>query len=354
MRILQFIDSLAVGGAERMAVNLANLFTRKGIPNILITSREIGPLQVYVTASESLFCLEKKSTLDIIAFARLVKIAKKFKPTHLHVHDSSIYWAALLKKFLPNTTLIWHAHYGGLVGDEGRFGSKIKYISSHIDLVITVNQELRNWVKRGFSDIKEVAYIENFPDLPQKINRGNTRPEILCLANLKTPKNHHLLIRSFAEFLKKFPHYKLKLVGSTDDQEYVNSLKEEIAALNIQASVIFAGETLDLISSFEDAEFAVLSSDIEGLPVSLLELGLAQVPIIATWVGQCKELLGKGKFGFLTPPGDEKKLYEMLIFVAENRKVAIDKASSFYTHVSEKYGFKNFIDKYYILLNQNN
>jgi glycosyltransferase involved in cell wall biosynthesis len=143
-------------------------------------------------------------------------------------------------------------------------------------------------------------------------------------------------------------------VGSTDDQDYVNSLKEEIESLGIQGSVTIAGQTLDLISSFEDAEFAVLASDIEGLPVSLLELGLAKVPIIATSVGQCIQLLGKGKFGFLTPPGDEKKLTEMLIFVAENKDVAIDKAIDFYTHVSDKYGFRNFIDKYYILLNQSN
>jgi len=354
MRILQLIDSLAVGGAERMAVNLANLFTRKKIPNILIASREKGPLQGFVNYSDGLYCLDKKSTFDFKAYIKLIKLAKKFKPTHLHVHDSSIYWAVLLKRFLPNTILIWHAHYGGLVGNENRFGSKLKFIASQIDFVIAVNQELRSWVEKKFPNTTKVAYIENFPDLPQKINRENIKSEILCLANLKSPKNHHLLIRSFAVFLKKFPEYKLRLVGSTNDQVYVNSLKEAIKNLGIQANVIFAGQTLDLISSFEDAEFAVLTSDIEGLPVSLLELGLAKVPIISTAVGQCSELLGNGKFGFLTPPGDDKKLCEMLIFIAENKEVAIDKSSGFYTHLSEKYGSKNFLDKYFILLNQIN
>lgn len=354
MRVLQFIDSLAVGGAERMAVNLANLFDRNGISNILITSRETGPLEVFVNKKDSLFCLRKTSTLDLKAFFRLVKLAKEFSPTHLHIHDSSIFWAVLLKKFLPKSTLIWHAHYGGFGGSQSRFGDKIKFIASKIDLVITVNLELCTWVKQELPTIKEVAFIENFPDLPQTINRNNTKKEILCLANLKEPKNHHLLVRSFADFLKIFPDYTLKLVGTTDDQPYYNSLQEEIIKLKIQSNIWIAGQTLDLISSFEDAEFAVLSSDIEGLPVSLLELGLAKVPIISTSVGQCEDLLGYGKFGFLTPAKNEIKLTESLIFVAENKEIAIEKASEFYIQVLEKYGFKNFINKYLTLLNLTN
>jgi len=354
MRVLQLIDSLAVGGAERMAVNLANLFDRKEIPNILVTSREIGPLEVFVNKRDALFCLGKTSTLDFRAFFKLVKLTKEFNPTHLHVHDSSIFWAVLLKKFLPKSTLIWHAHYGGFSGAQNRFGDKIKFIASKIDLVITVNIELCNWVKQKFPTIKKVSFIENFPDLPQTINRKNTKKEILCLANLKEPKNHHLLIRSFAQFLKKFPDYRLKLVGTIEDQQYYDSLKEEIMKLKIQANILIAGQTLDLISSFEDAEFAVLSSDIEGLPVSLLELGLAKVPIISTSVGQCKDLLGNGEYGFLTPAKNEIKLTETLIFVAENKEIAIEKALEFNTQVLERYGFKNFISKYFVLLNPTN
>ena len=354
MKILQLIDSLAVGGAERMAVNLANLFTKKGITNLLISSRAEGPLSQLILDRQSFYCLGKKSTIDLKAFKKLLQIAKEFQPTHLHVHDSSIYWAFLLKKFLPNTKLIWHAHYGGLSTTDNRFGNKIKFIAPAIDFVIAVNQDLRDWVKTEFPSIKASAYIENFPDLPEKVNRKETKPEILCLANLKAPKNHHLLVHSFAEFSKMHPAYKLKLVGSTDDEAYLNSLLEEIEKLQIQSQVIIAGQSLDLLTIFKDAEFAVLSSDIEGLPVSLLELGLAKVPIISTEVGQCKELLGNGKFGFLTPPRDETKLAEMLTFVSENKDIAQQKADEFYLHVSEKYGFKNFIDKYFLLLNQDN
>ncbi len=354
MKILQLIDSLSVGGAERMAVNLANLFTRKGISNVLVSSRKEGPLAQFILNRESYYCLGKKSTFDVSAFRKLLKLAREFEPTHLHVHDSSIFWAFMLKKFLPNTKLIWHAHYGGLFTSDSRFGNKIKYIASSIDYVIVVNQDLKAWVKTEFPAIIATAYIENFPDIPFKVKREHPQSEILCLANLKSPKNHHLLVRSFAEFLKTSPGYKLQLVGSTDDIQYLESLKKEIEKLEIQSHVTIAGQSLNLIGYFENAEFAVLSSDIEGLPVSLLELGLAKVPIISTEVGQCKELLGKGKFGFLTPPGDEIKLTEMLTFVSENKELAEKKAEAFYFHVSEKYGFKNFIDKYFLLLNQDN
>lgn len=352
MRILQLIDSLAVGGAERMAVNLANLFSKEEIPNILISSREKGPLAEFVHDKKSIYCLGKKSAFDFSAFRMLLKIGKEFKPTHLHVHDSSIFWAVLLKKFLPATELIWHAHYGGFFTSESRFGNKIKFIASSIDYVIAVNYDLKLWVEKEFPKIKSTAFIQNFPDIPEQINRDKPQAEILCLANLKPPKNHHLLVRAFADFLKKSPGYKLKLVGSTDDKSYLESLNKEIENLGILPHVEIAGQSLNLSESFEKAEFAVLASDIEGLPVSLLELGLAKVPIVSTEVGQCSELLGHGEFGFLTPPGDEIKLSEMLTFVAEHNSFAKMKANAFHSHVSEKYGSKNFIDKYNLLLSQ--
>lgn len=352
MRVLQLIDSLSVGGAERMAVNLANAFSSEKIATSLISSREAGPLEAFLAEPENLYCLHKKSTFDLKAFGRLVKLATKFKPTHLHVHDSSVYWAVALKKMLPGTKLVWHIHYGGLFGEEKRFGDKIKFISSQIDFAIAVNQELASQLQEAYPTIKHVAYIENFPDLPKKINRNKVKREILCLANLKAPKNHHLLIRSFAKFLPHFPDYTLNLVGSNEEGSYLTSLRELISQLSLEDHVRFSGQILDLSKAFEAAEFAVLPSDSEGLPVSLLELGLAQVPIVCTSVGQCPELLGQGRYGLLTPAGDEEKLAESLIFMAENKAIAHEQAAHFFAHVSEKYGAVNFVKKYRTLLNQ--
>ncbi len=346
MRILQVIDSMAVGGAERMAVNIANLFSKENIPNILVASRSKGPMNDFLQEQDSFICLDKKSFFDIKAFRRLVSTARNFKPTHIHVHDSSVFWGVLLKQFIPSCKLIWHAHYGGFNGDDQRFGNKIKFIAGSIDAVITVNEELKDWIEKELTKIRNVAYIQNFPDLPTAISRQSPSDVILCLANLKPPKNHHLLVNAFLEFTKLKPSYKLKLVGATDNSSYLSEIKEIIRRGGMEDSVLIEGTQLNLTPYLEEAQFAVLSSDVEGLPVSLLELGLGKVPIITTAVGQCNTLLNQGKFGYLAQKGNKTELLEAMVHVAENISEANQKAELFASHVSAKFGNMNFFEKY--------
>jgi glycosyltransferase involved in cell wall biosynthesis len=345
---------MAVGGAERMAVNIANLFAKENIPHFLVASRSNGPMNNFLMDKESFLCLEKMSFFDIWAFKRLVYKARHFKPTHIHVHDSSVFWGVLLKKFVPNTKLIWHAHYGGFYGKDQRFGDKIKFIESSIDAVITVNEELKYWIERELTKIQNVAYIQNFPDLPVAITRQNPKEVILCLANLKPPKNHHLLVNAFLEFVKLHPSYKLKLVGSTENLSYLSEIKEMISITGMENSIQIEGTQLDLTPYLEEAQFAVLSSDVEGLPVSLLELGLGKVPVITTAVGQCESLLEQGKFGYLVEPGNKDHLLQIMLQVAANISEANGKAELFANHVSANFGSMNFLKKYSNLLNGQN
>jgi glycosyltransferase involved in cell wall biosynthesis len=351
MRILQLIDSMAVGGAERMAVNISNLFSNENIPNILVASRSNGPMNDFLLAKESFLCLHKQSFFDFRAFKNLVSTARNFNPTHIHVHDSSVFWGVLLKQFIPSSKLVWHAHYGGFSGDDQRFGNKIKFFAGSIDAAITVNEELKNWIEKELTQIRNVAYIQNFPDLPVPVSRQNPSDVILCLANLKPPKNHHLLVNTFLEFVASHPTYLLKLVGSTDNPVYLSEIKEIIRKKGMMDKIHIEGTHLNLTPYMEEAQFAVLSSDVEGLPVSLLELGLGKVPIITTAVGQCGALLEKGKFGYLVEQGNKEELLKAMKHVAVNISEAKDKAELFASHVSAKFGNMNFLEKYTHLIN---
>lgn len=355
MRVFQLIDSLAIGGAERMAVNLANMFSDKSIPHLLVASRQSGPLGELLSDQNSFRTIGKIKTLDIKAFRKLVRLAREFNPTHLHVHDSSVFWGVALKIFIPKVQLIWHAHYGGFSSSDQRFGGKLKFIQSGIDFMIAVNEDLLVWAGKEIPKVKRKAFIENFPDVsgvfkkPERISKN-----IICLANLKSPKNHQLLISAFSEFLKKRPDFELLLVGSCPDPIYLSEVEKLIAKNDLGLSVKIVGEVLDLRPYFETSRFAVLASQAEGLPVSLLELGLAKVPILCTKVGQCQDLLDDGKLGYLVPPDDLEAMTAMLIDLADNPQEASTKAGLFYQKVKENYGKENFLKKYTELLELKN
>ena len=61
-----------------------------------------------------------------------------------------------------------------------------------------------------------------------------------------------------------------------------------------------------------------LSSDSEGLPLSLAEAMSAELPIVSTAVGGVPKVVVEGETGFLTPAGDEEKLREKIRTLVED------------------------------------
>ncbi|GAB3218777.1 glycosyltransferase [Algoriphagus aestuariicola] len=351
MRVLQLIDSLDVGGGERMAVNLANYFSENQIPNLLISTRKGGPLEKLIKSPNSLEVFSKSNVLDLATFIRILRKVRSFDPSIIHAHDSSIFWAALIKLLYPKAMLVWHAHYGGFSSANGRFGKKIKFLQAAIDRVIVVNSELLAWVKSDFSMIPKAAYIGNFPDRVSECHVEREKLKwIISVANLKKPKNHVVLVRAFSEFIKSHTGYKLALIGTMDDPEYVEEVNRVIQAEDVQEHVHLLGPVMELKEWFDKARMGILSSHVEGLPVSLLELGLSGVPVISSRVGACGDLLEAGRCGYLVEPNDSGELSMAMRNLVDNKEETRVKAMRFENKVKTEFGGDSFFRKYSALL----
>ena len=112
MRILQIIDSLEAGGAERMAVNYANSLAITIEFSGLVVTRKEGPLLNQVSNKVSYLYLDKKGTIDLKSLFKLRKFVIENKVEVIHAHSTSFFLAFLLKLSGPNLKLIWHDHYG--------------------------------------------------------------------------------------------------------------------------------------------------------------------------------------------------------------------------------------------------
>ena len=76
MRVLQLIDSLDAGGAERCAVSLANGLAQEIEQSLIVVTRKEGILKKQLGAKVSYFFLGKKSAFDLKALRRLKTIVK--------------------------------------------------------------------------------------------------------------------------------------------------------------------------------------------------------------------------------------------------------------------------------------
>ncbi|WP_442844678.1 glycosyltransferase [Leeuwenhoekiella sp. H156] len=315
MRILQLIDSLEIGGAERMAVNYANALQRRIAVSALCVTRKEGDLKALIDPEVQYLYLERMRTLDILAVLRLKRFIQKHRIEIVQAHGSSIFIGVLVKIMTPGLKLIWHDHYGKSEFLAARKATGLKLMWSYIDGIFAVNEKLKNWSIERLK-VKKTFYIKNFIaealpfDADFKIS-GAKGKRMVCVANLRPQKNHHLLLDAFKLVLEQDTAYTLHLFGSVPDSLYAKSLIERIEAEPFSKSVFYHGTYLKMSAILPHFDIGVLSSVSEGLPLALLEYGQAGIPVITTDVGQCRAVLGD--FGKLVPANNSAAFVQAIL-----------------------------------------
>ena len=347
MKILQIIDSLEIGGAERMAVNMANVFNDSKIENALVCTRSKGPLANFLPPIVSVFEINKKSSIDFFAFHELVKLVSIYQPSIIHVHSTSLFWGVLVRMFHPNVKLIWHDHNGNRKKESNLL---IKFFLKFVSGVIVVNQDLLEWVNSQLPR-KKSQLIGNFPLLkfqPGVVKNGFV---ILHLANLRNPKDHLNLVESIRILKAKTNvQFEVWCVGKDSKDAYSDIIKEKISAYNLGETIKIFGAVENTALCIQRASLGVLCSESEGLPVSLLEYGLGALPTVVTNVGQCADVVGHGKFGTVVQASSPMDLADALAWHIQNIADSIDLGVKFKQHVEENYGPQRFIQDYQKML----
>lgn len=312
INVLQLIDSLSVGGAERVSINYANGISQiDGFKSFLCATREEGLLKEFIDSKVGYMFMNKKSNKDINSYKNLISFIKKNKINIIHAHSSSFFTASIVKIF-TGVKIVWHDHYGKSEDLISRPFFMLRFLSIFFSYVISVNDLLKNWaLKTLFIKDESVKYIQNYADLKfsdRIVELPGTNKRIVLLANLREQKNHFLAIKSFEKLLLKnstYEDWSLLLVGRDFEDDYSSQIKDYISQNNLEKNVFILGARTDTADILKSCDIGILSSDSEGLPVALLEYGLSNLPVISSNVGQCKEVLNNGKCGILVSKNDE-------------------------------------------------
>ena len=320
MKVLQLIDSLATGGAERMAVNLANLLSSHVESSCLCSTRKEGALKNAINPDVKYLFLNRKNTIDFAAFKKLKSFIKKEKITHLHENGTSFLIATWVKWRLPHVKLIWHEHHGKRIYSGKRENKMLIFCSRYFDKVITVNEDLKKWCLR-YLNATQVSYLPNFiPETYFKFEESIKREEVVvCLANLRAPKDHLNLLNAFVNVNEKHPNWTLWLLGKDANDEYSKKLKSFVASHNLEHVVKFLGPQENVFQWLSRAKIGVLSSKSEGFPMALLEYGASCLGVISTNVGYCGEVVNDN--GIIIPKENSKALEEaILLYIEDSNK----------------------------------
>jgi glycosyltransferase involved in cell wall biosynthesis len=340
LRIMHVIDSLALGGAERVALNHFHGLNEHGQRTWLCATRREGPLKDLIRSPEYYHFLGKKHAVDLLAFLRLIRYIRNNRIQILHAHSSSLVWA-IAAKWMASVPVVWHNHNGGSLLLPGRIQFILAFLCRWADHVISVNQPLVEWTVSviGLPPSK-VTYLPNFPDLAfpasvPKREQSNKVPIIICVANLRFPKDHSILVAALEILVKEGHDFKTWLVGKDFHDHYSTALKEQILLAGLGEKVQLLGERTDISGLLQQADIGVLSSASEGFPVAILEYGLASLAIVSTDVGECSAVLGDD--GIIVAPSDAWALAKGLLTLLKNPSLRTILGTQFSDKVRELY-----------------
>lgn len=344
IRVLQIIDSLHAGGAERVAVNYANGLVDFVDASHICVTRDEGPLFDSIDSKVGYIFLNKTSTLDIGAILRLKKYIKKYKINIIHAHSTSFFIAVLVKLVLPKVKIVWHDHYGNSEFLNQRPKKALRFSSRLFSYIFSVNHALKDWSTTNLN-CKKVKYIKNFPVLLESNSektelKGYDNKRILCLANLRVQKNHLRLLEAFELVKNKYPEWTLHCVGKDFKDSYSKLFFTKLKTLGLHEHVYFYHSKSDILNIMRQCTIGMLVSKSEGLPLALLEYGLSKLPVIATNVGQCGVLIPNKTFGVLLDNDKPETIAKGIISYIEDTEYRTTCAQNFNTKIIEEYSSK--------------
>ncbi|MCT0229493.1 glycosyltransferase [Synechococcus sp. CS-1324] len=159
--------------------------------------------------------------------------------------------------------------------------------------------------------------------------RDGARRHVVMVARLDHIKDHNTLLKAFAIARRQRTEaWGLWLVGDGDNDA---SLRKLSAELGMNPQDIFLGRRHDIPEILGAADLFAFSTTVaEGFGIALVEAMAAGLPILASDVPACREVLDQGASGRLVPAGDVQAWVSHLEALMEDAqlRIALAKRSS--------------------------
>lgn len=346
--VMQMIDSLAVGGAERVAVNLANLLPQDRYRSYLCSTRAGGPLADLIEPHVTRVHAGRTGRFDPGSILRIRDYLRGNDIRLIHAHGSSVFFARMVSAIASDCSVVWHDHYGRCHFDD-RPAWLYRAATRGAGAVITVNQQLALWAQSVLHlPAERVFYIPNLVSTcgqaaPAHGLPGTKGYRIACVANLRPQKDHPNLLQAMQAVTASVPEAHLLLIGAAGDTAYRDQILELSRELRLEGNVTWLGVRGDVPAILAASDIGVLGSASEGLPLSLLEYGAARLAAVATDVGQCAEVLDQGRAGRLVPPSDPEALGSALINLLQQPELRRQFGASLHRHICDAYSPESVI-----------
>lgn len=324
MRILHVVETLHVGGLERVVIDLVLQQAAQGHECTVVCLFEKGSLSGELEDKGiQVSCCNKKKNLDLKAVRRLTGTIGRFLPNIVHTHNMSCnYYAALALLKDRKIRLINTRHGIGEMPRKQRwlFSLSLFRTACLVGVCSQATKLLRAqfpYFRHKMKTIPNGIVLDRHPPRSEQQHQqltsrlGLPRESLLVtvVARLNPVKNHRMLIEAFVQIANKIPMARLIIIG---DGELRSELEQLSHCLGVEGKLLFLGDRRDVAELLAGMDLFVLPSTQEGHSISLIEACASSLPIIATDVGGNPEIVKDGINGLLTESNNVRALADKI------------------------------------------
>jgi glycosyltransferase involved in cell wall biosynthesis len=300
MRIMHVIDSLDVGGAERMLVEISNAAAADGNEVLVCVTRSVTTLASDLRPEISVIVLDRRHRLNLSALWRVADHACRHGVDVFHVHGrTTLAFVATARALrLTRIPVVFHDHYGSIETEDSVPAWFKLWGRGHVSQYVGVYAKLAAWAANAGIVQHRIHVIENAIDLDRLDFQGASRePRLrqqygipaelslgIVVGGIRPDKGVDVLLSALAGSQHRRA-LKIVFIGGERDASYAAACRSQCSFLGLDDNVIFAGQRRDAAALIAEADFAVLPSRSESGPLVLIEYMAAGLPFAATRVG---------------------------------------------------------------------
>ncbi len=346
LKVLYVIDTLEIGGAESVCLDIFHNVLKHGINSSLLVIQNIQKTEYNLIDDNNINYLKRTSKWNLISIFKAGLYLVKYRIIHTHLNHTFRYIQFVKILFFPfffRKKIILHDH--SFVGDLGVKNYLYKTLFKP-SFYITVTQEKADYGVQNFGlTQKRTAVLNNLlPDL-EIIKKRDSLPhlaiskkDLVIVGNVKPIKNH-----LFAINLSNELNLKLDIIGKVQDQQYFDKL-----TVLAKPNVKFRTSINDVINNLPEYKVGLFTSFNESGPLVLLEYLVSGIPFISTRVGSIGHILFDYYPDFFMDNYDIAMWKERVLYLLENNYILDEDKVNFIfkKHFNRDEYFKKLVDIY--------
>lgn len=365
-RILHFIESEGVYGAERVILNLSRQLkmntTYTPVVGCIVAHRDSAcalydlAIQLGLEATK-IPIANSKLPRDLYHAANHIKHLD-IDLIHSHGYKPSVF--GFIIKLLKRIPIIATCHLW-FEPSKGPLKMRVmisleKKIYRWFPKVIAVSEPIKETLLKCNLSSSQVELVPNGVEIPaqqltfdekvllrKNLNLANNAFCVLNSARLTRQKAQWVLVKAAAILKHQNENVSILIVG---EGSLANELKELILNEKVETHVQLLGFRPDVNKLLEFSDAFALPSIDEGMPMSLLEAAASAKPIISTLVGDIGKLIQHEKTGLVIPTEDPAALASAIVRLKNSHELSQHLAQQAHEKMASCYSSEAMCKRY--------